>query len=385
MDRPETAVLIASPHAGHHHRDAMSQAKKVLAVRGVRIMQEYQVADLDGLPPQGAIWKAGGADIAIAAGGDGTIGAVATHLAGSGLPLGILPLGTSNDFARALNLPLAVVDACQVIADGALVPTDLGMTMPAETAPFALHDIATAAAAPGQPATLPEEASHSRAYFVHALTLGLNVAFAKLATNVAMRHRYGALTYPMAALEALTEYRTIAVRLTFAGLLPYHHGKVHAANPVERQVCNYRALQVAAVNAPIFGGRLHLGIPDVAMNDGILDIIVIEDLNPAELVATVKEIATRDLARRKERTGDTPDEEPAGSDLDECFLPGVRRFKARSVTLETGEPVDATLDGEVRARAPLHLSVARSALQVLAPAPLMATTNATVQRKPEDV
>jgi len=214
MGKVKTAVLIASPHAGHH-RDALDQAKALLAARDIRLLHIYHVADLDGLPPQGIVWRAQGVDMVIAAGGDGTIGAVATHLAGSGVPLAILPLGTSNDFARALSLPLSLDAAVRVIVAGIPSPIDLGVAIPAATAPFALHNRAEAAAT-GQPTILPV-IQHEQAYFVHALTLGLNVAFAKLATNVAMRQRYGPLTYPLAALEALTEYRSISVKLTFEG------------------------------------------------------------------------------------------------------------------------------------------------------------------------
>jgi len=57
-------------------------------------------------------------DVAIAAGGDGLVGGVITHIAGSGLPLGILPLGTSNDIARALHIPQDIGEAAHVIAQG---------------------------------------------------------------------------------------------------------------------------------------------------------------------------------------------------------------------------------------------------------------------------
>ena len=43
--------------------------------------------------------------MAISGGGDGLVGGVITHIAESGLPLGILPLGTSNDIARSLHIP----------------------------------------------------------------------------------------------------------------------------------------------------------------------------------------------------------------------------------------------------------------------------------------
>lgn len=57
------------------------------------------------------------ADLVIAAGGDGTVSAVAGALIGTGIPLGIIPRGTANAFAVALGIPglLPVRNACQVI------------------------------------------------------------------------------------------------------------------------------------------------------------------------------------------------------------------------------------------------------------------------------
>ena len=52
-----------------------------------------------------------GAQIVVAGGGDGTINAVASELVGSAVPLGVLPLGTLNHFAKALSVPLSLNEA----------------------------------------------------------------------------------------------------------------------------------------------------------------------------------------------------------------------------------------------------------------------------------
>ena len=62
----------------------------------------------------------------IAAGGDGTIGAVARSLAGTGHSFGILSLGTFNNFARGLDLPLELDEAIEVIKSGVPRPVTLG-------------------------------------------------------------------------------------------------------------------------------------------------------------------------------------------------------------------------------------------------------------------
>jgi diacylglycerol kinase family enzyme len=67
-----------------------------------------------------------GAEAVVAAGGDGTVSAVAGVLAGTGTPMGILPLGTLNHFARDLGIPDDLAAAARVIAEGAVRRVDVG-------------------------------------------------------------------------------------------------------------------------------------------------------------------------------------------------------------------------------------------------------------------
>jgi len=67
-----------------------------------------------------------GAAIVVAGGGDGTVSAVASCLCGSGVPLGVLPLGTLNHFAKDLRIPLRLEDAIDTIANGRELAVDMG-------------------------------------------------------------------------------------------------------------------------------------------------------------------------------------------------------------------------------------------------------------------
>ncbi|MGL4496770.1 MAG: lipid kinase [Beijerinckiaceae bacterium] len=68
------------------------------------------------------------ADAIIAAGGDGTMNAVIDGVIATGLPLGVMPMGTANDLARTLGLPLDDLDACaRVIATGRRRAIDVGV------------------------------------------------------------------------------------------------------------------------------------------------------------------------------------------------------------------------------------------------------------------
>src|SRR5579872_2332750 len=70
---------------------------------------------------------AGGAfDAVVAGGGDGTVSNVAAALVDSGLPLGVLPLGRFNHFARDLGIPAELEQAVALIAAGNAVTIDSG-------------------------------------------------------------------------------------------------------------------------------------------------------------------------------------------------------------------------------------------------------------------
>ncbi|MEK4508877.1 diacylglycerol kinase [Paenibacillus sp. FSL K6-2524] len=69
-----------------------------------------------------------GYDIVIAAGGDGTLNEVVNGMAGkSNLPpLGVFPLGTTNDFARAMGIPKRWEDYCDLVIENKTRPIDIG-------------------------------------------------------------------------------------------------------------------------------------------------------------------------------------------------------------------------------------------------------------------
>jgi len=66
-----------------------------------------------------------GARLVVAAGGDGTVSAVAAALAGTRAALGVLPVGTRNHFARDLGIPLDLGAAARVLAEGVVRHVDI--------------------------------------------------------------------------------------------------------------------------------------------------------------------------------------------------------------------------------------------------------------------
>src|SRR5947208_9459395 len=78
-------------------------------------------------------------DLAVAAGGDGTVHKTACQLMGSGIPLSILPLGTANNLARSLGFTASVEEIIQSLESGKRRPFDVGMVRGSSRARFFLE------------------------------------------------------------------------------------------------------------------------------------------------------------------------------------------------------------------------------------------------------
>ncbi len=320
------------------------------------------IAQLDGLPEQGPQWKERGIDLVVAAGGDGLVGGVTTHISGCGLPLAILPLGTSNDIARSLGIPQDIQAAVELLTDGQLIEVDVGVVQPAEQTSHA------ASSHPGRPGSSEVKKQH-HGFFVHALTVGFNVEFARLATNVATRKRYGRMTYPFAALEVLRNHTALEMELQFTGLAIYSPTDFTQPPVLNEQltILHCQSLQATVINAPIFGGSWQLSVPRATLYDGLLDIIVIEDIDLKNLNTTLSHF----FSRSEQQPGASqawheryPDLYPA----ELTGIPGIHHIQARGVTITTSvDPQDVTLDGEVRGLTPVSAQMAAERLRVVVP------------------
>ena len=91
--------------------------------------EQARVVEPDGTNDMCAIARAAAASderIIVAAGGDGTINAVAAVVAGTDKILGVLPVGTLNHFAKDLHLPLELEEAVRTIMEGEVAAVDVG-------------------------------------------------------------------------------------------------------------------------------------------------------------------------------------------------------------------------------------------------------------------
>jgi YegS/Rv2252/BmrU family lipid kinase len=126
MPSPGHVALILNPGSGAGFAEEISErtARAFRAAgREVRITLARSGTELTEAA-RGAI--AGKAAAVVAGGGDGTVSAVAAGLVGHDTPLGVLPLGTLNHFARDLGVPHDLEEAIQVILAGHTIAVDVG-------------------------------------------------------------------------------------------------------------------------------------------------------------------------------------------------------------------------------------------------------------------
>ncbi|HEX4438506.1 MAG TPA: diacylglycerol kinase family protein [Thermoanaerobaculia bacterium] len=116
-------ILIYNPTAGQKdRRKQMSDVIDRARERGIELINAPTTGPGDATEIVRTFLKRG-LDVVVASGGDGTISEVAAGLAGSAVPLAILPSGTSNVLAVELGIPLDVIAAEALLIDG--VPTPI--------------------------------------------------------------------------------------------------------------------------------------------------------------------------------------------------------------------------------------------------------------------
>ncbi len=119
------AVLVVNTLSRRGHRVA-GQAAELLQGRGLALTEVFLVktpGDLAGVIKAAV---AAGPELVVVGGGDGTVSRVAGALAYQDTVLGLLPLGTTNNFARNVGIPSDLPSAVEVIVNGKVADVDLG-------------------------------------------------------------------------------------------------------------------------------------------------------------------------------------------------------------------------------------------------------------------
>lgn len=257
---------------------------------------------------------AGTIDLVLAAGGDGTLRAVASGLAGTGVPLGIVPRGTVNVLARTLGIPLgASLAACHIALSGRTQALDLGRII-----------------TPDQDGDDAQNAS-----FLLMASAGVD-AQSVASVNADLKGVVGAPAYVLSGLATLANFVPPHVTLTLDNGRPR----------------TMPAFMVVVANVPSYGGDFRIA-PEASPTDGLLDVCVFEVPAgippPLQGAVFLRQIGAVALGRGHND-------------------PDVAYFRARRVEIVADPPVAVQADGDPLARpTPLVAEVAPGALLVRVP------------------
>ena len=242
-----------------------------------------------------------GFDTIVAAGGDGTINEVVNGIVqANGLAktrLAVLPWGSVNVFAKELSLPTRFEKAWEIITNDSERVVDLGWIEMGET--------------------------KERRCFVQLAGAGLDGRAVEM-VQWEKKKRYGDLAYVLAGWQALgEELPVIKVRTEDQEL----HGQL-----------------VLVGNGRFYGGR-YAFFPDAQLDDGILDVVVVEEIRRARILKYGWAVLTDRVTDMK----------------------GVHYLQAKELELTADSRVPVEMEGDAVGKLPAKVSIQPKALRVLVP------------------
>ncbi|HEX3525726.1 MAG TPA: diacylglycerol kinase family protein [Thermoanaerobaculia bacterium] len=119
-------IVLMNQAAGTASKEEISAATVEAAFRAAGVDATVEQVDGKAMAARARAVLDDGFDAIVAAGGDGTVSCVAGVVAGTQMPLGVLPLGTLNHFAKDIGIPADLEAAAQTIAAGHVRALDLG-------------------------------------------------------------------------------------------------------------------------------------------------------------------------------------------------------------------------------------------------------------------
>jgi len=256
VTRPADGFLVAAnPRAGTADRRGIDAAVGVLAEHApVEARHTTSVAAID------AVLDELDGRVLVVAGGDGTLHAVVQRLRDRGelaaTTLGLVPLGTGNDLACSLGLPVDPAAAATAITTGTPHRLDLVVDDAARVVVNAAH-------------------------------AGIGAAAGVRAED--LKARFGAAAYPLGAFLAGARTDGWALEVVIDGR------PLHLPGP--------RVLMVGIGNGGFVGGGTPL-CPGADPSDGLLDVVVSTAVGPGARVAFANALRTGDHIRRDDVVAD---------------------------------------------------------------------------------
>lgn len=220
------AFVVLNPAAGQQDYAAV---RRVLGCRFEAARIQYEIHETSAGDRPGEIVRArlrDGFDLAVAAGGDGTVSAVIDGLVGSSAQLGIVPIGTGNLIARELGIPEEIDAAVALIAGS-----------------------------PGQRRIDAMRIGER----VFALNVSVGVSASVIDGTTAMnKNRFGRIAYVWTTMLKIFTLRSRRLAV--------------AIDSVEHE---YRAIEVAILNGGRLTGSLQRKGLKIRLDDGHLDVLIV--------------------------------------------------------------------------------------------------------------
>lgn len=161
---------------------------------------------------------------------------------------------------------------------------------------------------------------------INVIGIGFDAAVAER-MNRGSRAIGGPIPYLSAVMAELVRMRTVKLKLRLDG-----------------ETWEGEALLVAVANARSYGGGMQIA-PHASMDDGLLDVVIVEPLGRLDFLRTLPRVFS-------------------GTHLDH---PAVSCHRGRELLVESTEPLPIMVDGDVRARAPLHVTLLPGAVNLWLP------------------
>jgi YegS/Rv2252/BmrU family lipid kinase len=301
---PRPAGLFVNVHA-RRGEEGFHEAKETLDALGLSCVCTESFHEPDRLFAALEEALRGGMKLAIVGGGDGTIRGVAQLIARYGATLGVLPLGTGNDFARALGIPFDIPSAIEIITHGTTTEVDVGL-------------------------------ANGKA-FLNACSVGMTTELARVLDG-RLKRWLGPLAYPIGGLKAGLGMRPFRAALEV-------DGERWLEGPV---------WQVVVGNSRYQGGG-HVTAPTAAPDDRRLHCYAIL-AREATGLRRVRELGRLARIGVKTRKGQ------------HLGHPAVVSVRGKAFRLLTEPERSFNVDGELCGHSPLTIQLAEHALKVRAPA-----------------
>ncbi len=226
-------------------------------------------------------------DLVIAVGGDGTVNEVAKALIYTDTALAIIPKGSGNGLARALEIPMAVKKAVEIIRTGKLLTIDCC-----------------------QANEMP---------FFCTCGMGFDAEVSKAFAEAPFR---GLLSYAKTAVEQYINYKP-----------NYYDVEIEGGEKLEQ----VEAFVIAAANANQYGNNAYIA-PKASLTDGLMDLVVLKPFKKLELPQITMQLFNKGLS------------ENANSSNYQCTKATIKRAKEGVVHLD-GEPIQMSSEIKIELKA----------------------------------